>query len=172
MVSLKFFASSSDFHTSCSSQEVGSKRRCLCGMTAHYFTAYTPCNAGRRFYKCPKPDKISYGYFEWVDEVLSDRAMTVICKLKSQLEATKLERLKLKEKVEAMEAIIEVGDTKISILKSMLDEAYLERDLLKNKVEEMEATNQMERTNSKKMDLIILISWVLFGTLIAACLMN
>ena len=71
-----------------------------------------------------------------------------------------------------MEAIIEVGETETSMLKSMLDAAYLKRDLLKNKVEEMEATNQLERTNSKKMNLVILISWDLFGTLIAACLMN
>nr|XP_018625911.1 uncharacterized protein At1g43920, Chloroplastic-like [Nicotiana tomentosiformis] len=157
---------------SCSSQEVGSKMRCLCGMTAHYFTAYTPSNVGRRFYKCPKPDKTSCDYFEWVDEVLSDIVVTGICKLKSQLDAAKLERMKLKEKVEAMEAIIEIGETETIMLKSMLDAAYLERDLLKNKVEKIEATNQLERTKSKKMNLVILISRVLFGTLIEACLMN
>nr|XP_009607529.1 uncharacterized protein LOC104101736 [Nicotiana tomentosiformis] len=93
---------------SSSSQECVSSRTYKCGLTALYLMAYTHWNAGRRFYKCPKPEKNLCDYFEWANEVLSDKAIIIICKLKAKLETVKIERLKLKEKLEALEAINDV----------------------------------------------------------------
>ncbi|KAK4345251.1 hypothetical protein RND71_035427 [Anisodus tanguticus] len=40
-----------------SSVSSGSRMRCHCGITAWIFTAYSPVNAGRRFYKGCRPEK-------------------------------------------------------------------------------------------------------------------
>ncbi|XP_060184337.1 uncharacterized protein LOC132614018 [Lycium barbarum] len=140
---------------SCSSQDGSSKHTCLCGLAANYFTAYTLTIAGRRFYKCPRPDVDSCGYFDWVDPKLPDRAANVICKLKSQVDALKFERQKLKEKIVSLEGI---------------DAVNRERDMLKQKVKESEATNQVERSKVmkledevSKMKAVIVISLFLFA---------
>ncbi|XP_009766903.1 uncharacterized protein [Nicotiana sylvestris] len=102
-----------------SESSCSSKRRCFCGDIANNFTSTTVYNPGRRFYKCAKPENESCGFWEWQDEVLLDRALVVINNFKSKfdvaqvqlitlnkaLDACKIERERLMQKVDALEAI-------------------------------------------------------------------
>ncbi|KAH0660199.1 hypothetical protein KY290_029726 [Solanum tuberosum] len=79
-------------------------RRCHCGLNALNLTAWTDLNAGRRFYKCPRPKATSCGYWEWQDkQQLPPREVTVIMDLKGKLDVMKVERNKLKRIVDGME---------------------------------------------------------------------
>ncbi|KAK4720643.1 hypothetical protein R3W88_010876 [Solanum pinnatisectum] len=69
-------------------------RRCYCGLNALNLTVWTDLNAGRRFYKCPRPK---------VNKQLPPRAITIIMDLKGKLDAMKVERNKLKRIVDGME---------------------------------------------------------------------
>ncbi|OIT22630.1 hypothetical protein A4A49_58449, partial [Nicotiana attenuata] len=82
----------------CSSSSYGSKKRCLCGLITHHFMAYTSENMGKRFFKCPKPEK-SYGYWEWQDDELPPRVVIMISSLKRKLEAAEMRRDTLKKKM-------------------------------------------------------------------------
>nr|XP_016516022.1 PREDICTED: uncharacterized protein At4g04775-like [Nicotiana tabacum] len=101
------------------SSSVTPRRRYYCGEIANNFTSTTTNNPGRRFYKCAKSENELCGYWEWQDEALSDKELMVINDFKSKLvaanvqirtlnmllDACKLEREKLMEKVDVLEAI-------------------------------------------------------------------
>ncbi|OIT03853.1 hypothetical protein A4A49_57506, partial [Nicotiana attenuata] len=70
----------------CSSSSKGSNRRCHYGLTTNYFMAWTPLNAGRRFFKCLKHEDEKYSYWEWQDEELPPRVSNLICSLKKEKE--------------------------------------------------------------------------------------
>ncbi|KAK4736535.1 hypothetical protein R3W88_000232 [Solanum pinnatisectum] len=70
-------------------------RRCYCGLNALNLTVWTDLNAGRRFYKCPRP-KVN-------KQQLPPRVVTIIMDLKGKLDAMKVERNKLKWIVNGME---------------------------------------------------------------------
>nr|XP_009769523.1 PREDICTED: uncharacterized protein At4g04775-like [Nicotiana sylvestris]XP_016465194.1 PREDICTED: uncharacterized protein At4g04775-like [Nicotiana tabacum] len=131
-----------------------SKRKCLCGEIANNFTSTTPLNPGRRFYKCPKPEGSSCGYWEWVEDPVPDRALVVINNLKCELD---------------------VANLKINNLKSLLDDGKTEKDKLKEKVVAMKARNNLLVTKQLeledrilKMKIFIMISCALFVGFIAA----
>ncbi|KAH0698560.1 hypothetical protein KY284_012775 [Solanum tuberosum] len=125
-------------------------RRCHCGLNALNLMAWTDLNAGRRFYKCPRPKVTSCGYWEWQDkQQLPPRAVTVIMDLKSKLDVMKVERNKLKQIVDGMEKA--------------------ERDNLKILFEEMKFISAQEagkvmllEKKIKKLKTIIFISCALF----------
>ncbi|OIT39546.1 hypothetical protein A4A49_61917, partial [Nicotiana attenuata] len=108
-----------------------SKRKCHCGKIAHLFTSKTSFNPGRRFYKCPKPEANSCGYWEWHDKVFHDRASVVISNLKAQLDATSI---------------------KINTLSTSLEVVKIERDKLKEKVKTMEAINNSQVNKARELE--------------------
>ncbi|XP_070031745.1 uncharacterized protein At4g04775-like [Nicotiana tomentosiformis] len=129
--SFKFLCSSStntyDSLGSISSSSVTSRRRCYCGEIANNFTSMTTNNPERRFYKCAKPENELCGYWEWQDEALPNKALIVIIDFKSKLDAAnvkirtlnmlldacKLERDKLMEKVNILKAINDIEVNKV-----------------------------------------------------------
>ncbi|XP_019228856.1 PREDICTED: uncharacterized protein LOC109209948 [Nicotiana attenuata] len=130
-----------------------SKRKCHCGEFAKNFTSMIPLNPGRRFYKCPKPEGSSCGYWEWAEDHVPDRALVVINNLKCELD---------------------VANLKISNLKSLLDDGKTERVKLKEKVVALKAGNNLLVTKKLeledrilKMKFFIMISCALFVGFIA-----
>ncbi|XP_019239510.1 PREDICTED: uncharacterized protein At4g04775-like [Nicotiana attenuata] len=132
-----------------------SKRKCHCGEFANRFTSTTLFNPGRRFYKCPKPQDASCGYWEWSDDPIPDRALVVINNLRSQLDA---------------------ANVKISNLKSSLDNVNIESDKLKEKLIAVKARNHVQVTkleeNILKMKIFTIILCTLLVGIVAARVMN
>ncbi|KAG5611888.1 hypothetical protein H5410_023169 [Solanum commersonii] len=58
--------------------------KCQCGIVTRIFTAFTPTNAGRHFYKCSKPNGYKCDYWKWVDEPLHPRVANLIHNLKKE----------------------------------------------------------------------------------------
>ncbi|XP_070003937.1 uncharacterized protein [Nicotiana sylvestris] len=150
------------YRSSVDSNVTPNVRRCDCGLIALHLTAWTDANAGRRFYKCPRPEVSSCDFWEWHDEELPRRAVIVIKELKTSLGVIMVERDKLKKKVDEMEDAINV-----------------ERDDLRKKAEEMELVNHVEvgkvsslEEKVKKLRIIILISWALFVGFLVVGLMK
>ncbi|XP_070004141.1 uncharacterized protein At4g04775-like [Nicotiana sylvestris] len=128
-----------------------SKRRCHCGEIAKNFKSTTAQNPGRRFYKCAKPE-------EWQDEAYPDSALIAINKLQYKLDAAnltinmlnqlletcKVERDKLLEKVDVLEAV---------------------KNIEVNKAREMEE-------KLLKMKMFVLILFTLFVGFVAAIMMK
>ncbi|OIT28686.1 hypothetical protein A4A49_53194 [Nicotiana attenuata] len=83
--------------SSTSSRESGQSRTCFCGLTANQFTATTPMNGGRRFFKCPRPEDIACRYWEWRDEELPAHVSMFIHTQKMSLNAIRKERNNLKK---------------------------------------------------------------------------
>ncbi|OIT03536.1 hypothetical protein A4A49_57460, partial [Nicotiana attenuata] len=131
-----------------SESSYSSKRRCHCGEIANHFTSTTPFNPGRRFYKCPKPDISSCGYWEWQDDVLPDRALIVINNMNYKSDA---------------------ANVKLNNMKSTLDAIILERDRLKERVDSLKALKNSEANKARKLEekvlnmkIVIMISWAIF----------
>ncbi|KAH0668707.1 hypothetical protein KY289_023200 [Solanum tuberosum] len=61
-----------------------STMKCQCGIATRIFTAFTPTNAGRRFYKCSKPNGYKCDYWKWVDDPLHPRVANLIHNLKKE----------------------------------------------------------------------------------------
>ncbi|OIT18761.1 hypothetical protein A4A49_62227, partial [Nicotiana attenuata] len=95
------------------------------------FTSKISFNPGRRFYKCPKSEADSCGYWEWHDEVFPDRALVVISNLKAQLDATTV---------------------KINTLSTTLDVVKIERDKLKKKMKTMETINNSRVNKARELE--------------------
>ncbi|KAK4709046.1 hypothetical protein R3W88_029971 [Solanum pinnatisectum] len=55
-----------------------------CGIAMRIFTAFTPTNAGRHFYKCSKPNGYKCDYWKWVDDPLHPRVSNLIHNLKKE----------------------------------------------------------------------------------------
>nr|XP_016456764.1 PREDICTED: uncharacterized protein LOC107780704 [Nicotiana tabacum] len=132
--------------------------RCHCGKIASYFTSKTPYNSGRRFFKCPKLDISSCGYWEWQDDVVPDRVLITINNMNYKLD---------------------VANVKLNNMKSTLDVIILERDRLKERVDVLKALKNSEVNKARKLEekvlnmkIFIMISWAIFIGVVAAMLMN
>ncbi|OIT01142.1 hypothetical protein A4A49_52828 [Nicotiana attenuata] len=88
--------------SSISSRDVGDARVCYCGLVANQFTATTPMNGGRRFYKCPRYESNGCRYWEWRDEELSPHVSMFIHKQKITVDALRQERNKFRKMVDDM----------------------------------------------------------------------
>ncbi|KAK4714262.1 hypothetical protein R3W88_020169 [Solanum pinnatisectum] len=60
---------------------------CQCGIATRIFTAFTPANVGKHFYKRSKPNFIivlgcKCDYWKWVDDLLHPRVANLIHNLK------------------------------------------------------------------------------------------
>ncbi|XP_009764294.2 uncharacterized protein, partial [Nicotiana sylvestris] len=84
--------------------------RCRCGLAANYFMVWTPLNAGRRFFKCPKHEDEKYSYWEWQDEEVPPRISNLMCSLKKKKEALICERNVLQRKVADLENVMMLVD--------------------------------------------------------------
>ncbi|XP_016467551.1 uncharacterized protein LOC107790162 [Nicotiana tabacum] len=183
---------------SVNAHEIQYARRCRCGLIALYLTAWSDANTGRRFYKCPRSKVSCCGFFEWIDEELPRRAMMMMQDLKTKLDAAKVERNNLRNKVYDMEqaTIVQRGPMKMKVeeledaikaerdnSKNLFDEMKdvitVERHNLKMKLDEMEKFQLVEAEKAsnlevkvKKMRTIILISWALLFALVVVGMMK
>ncbi|OIT01280.1 hypothetical protein A4A49_59816 [Nicotiana attenuata] len=188
---------------SVNAHEIQYARRCHCGLIALYLTAWSDANVGIRFYKCPR-SKINFefisscGFFEWIDEELPHRAVMVIKYLKTKLDATKVERNNLRNKVYDMEqaTMAQRGPMKMKV-EELEYVIKAERDNSKNLFDEMEDAITVEMHNLKmkldkiehfklvvvekasnleakvkKMRTIILVSWALLFDLVIVGMMK
>ncbi|XP_070029938.1 uncharacterized protein At4g04775-like [Nicotiana sylvestris] len=135
-----------------------SKRIYHSGEIAKNFKSTTAQNPGRRFYKCAKPENESCRFWEWQDEAYPDRALIKINKLQCKLDAAnvtinmlnqlletyKVERDKLLEKVDVLEAVKNIEVNKAREIKEKL----------------------------LKMKMFVLISFALFAGFVAAMMMK
>nr|XP_016455952.1 PREDICTED: uncharacterized protein LOC107779961 [Nicotiana tabacum] len=164
---------------SVNAHEIQYARRCHCGLIALYLTAWSDANAGRRFYKCPRSKVSSCGYFEWIDEELPRQAVMVIKDLKTKLDAAKVERNNLRNKVYLMEQATMVQRGSKDLFDEMEDVITVERHTLKMKLDEMEQFQVVEAEKAsnlevkvKKMRNIILVSWALLFALVVVRMMK
>ncbi|OIT08759.1 hypothetical protein A4A49_63293, partial [Nicotiana attenuata] len=162
---------------SVNAHEIQYARRCHCGLIVLYLTAWSDANAGRRFYKCPRSKLSSCGYFEWIDE--PRRAVMVIKGLKTKLDAAKVERNNLRNKVYLMEqaTIVQMGSK--NLFDEMEDVTMVERHTLKTKLDEMELFQLVEAEKASKLEVkvkkmrnIILVSWALLFALVVVGMMK
>ncbi|XP_060202782.1 uncharacterized protein LOC132631206 [Lycium barbarum] len=89
--------------SSISSPQQVQSRTCKCGLIARYFTATTPENGGRRFYKCRLPASNFCGYWDWIDDKLPPHKVSTLedkvsmLELKSGLEISNLKKVETLE---------------------------------------------------------------------------
>ncbi|XP_019244747.1 PREDICTED: uncharacterized protein LOC109224668 [Nicotiana attenuata] len=145
----------------CSSSSYESKKRYLCGLIARHFMAYTSENAGRRFFKCPKPKKKSCGYWEWQDDVLPPRVVILISSPKRKLEAAKMQRDILKKKMADYD--IAAGVKAQAIAK--LSEKVVERNILKKKLVDAEFATAIDVGNIATLSKTVAHQWMLIRVL-------
>ncbi|WCJ24681.1 hypothetical protein M5689_006621 [Euphorbia peplus] len=77
-----------------------SRRReiCDCGFEAAVRTSWTNENPGRRFYNCRNNgNRIRCNYFEWIDDPLDDRAMSIVLGLLRKLDKIEKECARLRD---------------------------------------------------------------------------
>ncbi|OIT37926.1 hypothetical protein A4A49_22275 [Nicotiana attenuata] len=125
-------------------------------------------------------DKVSScGYFEWIDEELPRRAVMVIKDLKTKLDAAKVERNNLRNKIYLMEQATMVQRGSKNLFDEMEDVMTVERHTLKMKLDEMEKFQLVEAEKAskievkvKKMRNIILVSWALLFALVVVGMMK
>nr|XP_009617785.2 uncharacterized protein LOC104110067 [Nicotiana tomentosiformis] len=151
----------------CSSSSYGSKKRCLCGLIAHYFTAYTSENAGRRFFKCPKPEKKSCGYWEWHDDELPPRVVILISSLKRKLKTAEMQRDILKKKMADYDVVVGVEAQAIA----KLNEKVVERNILKKKIVEVESAAAIDAGTIATLSKTVAHQWMLIYIL-CGCLIG
>ncbi|XP_004231289.2 uncharacterized protein [Solanum lycopersicum] len=77
--------------------------KCQCGIVAKIFTAFTPTNAGRRFYKCANPNGYKCAYWKWVDDPLHPRVANLIHNLKKENDYLHRENKSLETKMADLE---------------------------------------------------------------------
>ncbi|XP_009592375.1 uncharacterized protein [Nicotiana tomentosiformis] len=164
---------------SVNAHEIQYARRCHCGLIALYLTTWSDANAGRRFYKCPRSKVSSCWYFEWIDEELLRQAVMVIKDLKTKLDAAKLERNNLRNKVYLMEQATTVQRGSKNLFDEMEDVMTVERHTLKMKLDEIEQFQVVEAEKAsnlevkvKKIRNIILVSWALLFALVVVGMMK
>ncbi|XP_070017205.1 uncharacterized protein [Nicotiana sylvestris] len=164
---------------SVNAHEIQYERRCHCGFTVLYLIAWSDANVGRRFYKCPRSKVSSCGYFEWNDEELPRRAVMVIKDLKTKLDASKVERNNLTNKVYLMEHATMVQRGSKNLFDKIEDVMTVERHTLKMKLDEMEQFQLVEAGKASKLEVkvkkmrnIILVSWALLFALVIVGMMK
>ncbi|XP_059315708.1 uncharacterized protein LOC132066405 [Lycium ferocissimum] len=136
--------------------------KCNCGTIAKHLTSSTPSNPGRKFYKCPRPKGNSCGFWEWEDELFPEIQWNNVQNLTSSLDAIKIERDKLQEELIAIEArhLIEVNKMKEELIGLKSKQQF---DLKK-------VLNLEEKLANTRM--LLLISWGIFISFLAASLIN
>ncbi|OIS95656.1 hypothetical protein A4A49_05128 [Nicotiana attenuata] len=88
--------------SSAASRDQGDNRTCYCELIANHFTATTPLNGGRRFYKCRHYETNGCHFWEWRDEELPPHVSMFIHKQKLSLNALRQERNNLRKMVDDM----------------------------------------------------------------------
>ncbi|OIS98224.1 hypothetical protein A4A49_09508 [Nicotiana attenuata] len=88
--------------SSTSSRDLGDACACYCGLIANHFTATTPMNDGRRFYKCPRYESNGCRYGECRDEELSPYVSMFIYKKNITVDALRQERDKFRKMIDDM----------------------------------------------------------------------
>ncbi|KAG5629356.1 hypothetical protein H5410_001073 [Solanum commersonii] len=94
-----------------SQNSYSSQRKCSCGLVVKTPISSTTSNPGRRFFRCPRPDFSSCGYWEWEDQAFPEVAY--LRNLESSLKDVKMERDNSKIEVENLK--IEMENLKIVV---------------------------------------------------------
>ncbi|CAN4099477.1 unnamed protein product [Withania somnifera] len=142
-----------------------------CGLIVKSLTSSTPSNPGKRFFRCPRPDSSSCGYWELKDQVFPEIAY--ICNLELSLKDVKIELDNL---------MFEMEKVKIAMdnLKIENDNLKIEGGHLSERVSILEATNYELEVNTVrtfeekyfKIKYNLMISWVRFIGFIVVLINN
>ncbi|WMV58458.1 hypothetical protein MTR67_051843 [Solanum verrucosum] len=94
---------------------------CGCGLVVKTLILSATSNPGRRFFRCPRPDFFSCGYWEWEDLAFPKVAYlrnleSSLKDVKMEMDNSKIEMENLKIEMENLKIVVEILKIKASHL--------------------------------------------------------
>ncbi|KAK4726862.1 hypothetical protein R3W88_031779 [Solanum pinnatisectum] len=102
-----------------SQNSYSSQRKFGCGLVVKTLILSTTSNLGRRFFRCPRPNFSSCGYWEWEEQAFPE--VDYLCNLESSLKDGNIEMENLKIVVENLKIKVGHLSEKIATLEASND---------------------------------------------------
>ncbi|WMV45144.1 hypothetical protein MTR67_038529 [Solanum verrucosum] len=122
-----------------SQNSYSSQRKCSCDLVVKTLISSTISNPGRRFFRCPRPDFSSCGYWEWKDQAFPEVAYlrnleSSLKDVKMEMDNSKIEVDNLKIEMENLKIVVENLKIKVGHLSETIATLEASNDLVVEKV--------------------------------------